>query len=278
MWTAFNFCAGTNGRHPEAGSNKWCVFVRIPFWSAQQETCVTWRLQPPSQSSSSPNTLLPPSSEREVRRRGGGGEKDHPHWDHSPSIRPFHTLWTWNNQGLIAAVCLCRPWLIAGRLTVLRPIGFGRDRGEQSRQAWRCSRGHISKDTHKHSFYLFIPCYSLLSSSSGFPAILTKRRSAPSDRWCQGLVFEFILVHLIEFLLFTNYWGALFTLRVVIRGHCLLAHCSEWILATVVVLVVINEPSFIATEPSEYHNGRPQSSSMPVICIHWKYLHKIRLH
>lgn len=35
-----------------------------------------------------------------------GGEKDHPHWDHSASIRPFHTLWTWNNRGLIAAVCL----------------------------------------------------------------------------------------------------------------------------------------------------------------------------
>lgn len=109
-----------------------------------------------------------PSSHLPVRGRwgwgGGGKEKDHPHWDHSPSIRPFHTLWTWNNQGLIAAVCLCRPWLIAGRLTVLRPIEpRGRDRGEQSRQAWGCSRGHISKDTHKHSFYLFIPCYSLLS-------------------------------------------------------------------------------------------------------------------
>lgn len=36
-----HFCIGTNGRHPEAGSNKWRVFVQIPFWSAQQETCVT---------------------------------------------------------------------------------------------------------------------------------------------------------------------------------------------------------------------------------------------
>lgn len=107
-----------NGCHPEAGSNKWRVFVWIPFWSAQQETCVTWR--PANQ----PPHHLPPSSRREggEGRRGGGrwwwrgrqeergrrGEKDHPHWDHSPSIRPFHTLWTWNNRGLIAAVCLRR--------------------------------------------------------------------------------------------------------------------------------------------------------------------------
>lgn len=64
------------------------------------------------------NTLLPPSREggREVEEKRG--EKDHPHWDHSPSIRPFHTLWTWNNQGLIAAVCLCRPWPKPRRLTV----------------------------------------------------------------------------------------------------------------------------------------------------------------
>lgn len=40
------------------------------------------------------------------RERRDEGEKDHPHWDHSPSIRAFHTRWTWNNQSLIAAVCL----------------------------------------------------------------------------------------------------------------------------------------------------------------------------
>lgn len=52
-----------------------------------------------------PSFHNPPAPSRKGERRDEG-EKDHPHWDHSPSIRPFHTLWTWNNQSLIAAVCL----------------------------------------------------------------------------------------------------------------------------------------------------------------------------
>lgn len=71
--------------------------------------------------------LLPPSRKGEVRGREWDGG-DHPHWDHSPSIRPFHTLWTWNNQGLIAAVCLCRPWLKTPRLTALSQSGPAAER------------------------------------------------------------------------------------------------------------------------------------------------------
>lgn len=100
----------------------------------------------------SPPQFPPPTFQREGGEVGEGGkeregEKDHPHWDHSPWIRPFHTLWTWNNQGLIAAVCLRRPWLKARRLTVLRPDRLQPQRGERHGQDWGCSRGHISK-TH----------------------------------------------------------------------------------------------------------------------------------
>lgn len=148
-----HFCIGTNGRHPEAGSNKWCVFVQIPFWSAQQETCVTWCLQPPppspqptttTTSSQSSPPLLPPSSEREVRR----GEKDHPHWDHSPSIRAFHTLWTWNNRGLIAAVCLWRLWLEAWRLSSSEARRLG-----PVKTGWDAPGGLLS--TGRHIFLAF---------------------------------------------------------------------------------------------------------------------------
>lgn len=68
-----HFCIGTNGRHPEAGSNKWCVFVQIPFWSAQQETCVTWCLQPTPHPTSSQSSPPPSTFQWEGGEEGGEG-------------------------------------------------------------------------------------------------------------------------------------------------------------------------------------------------------------
>lgn len=173
----FNCCVGTSIRwsrdthtYPEAGSNKWCVFVQIPFWSAQQETCVTWCLQSPPQHSSFSSTT--PSSH--LPERGREGEKDHPHWDHSPSIRPFHTLWTWNNQGLIAAVCLCWPWLKPCRLTVQSRLASAVER----RSPGMLQRTHKQRRTHTLTYFfsVFIPCDFSHPLFPSFPPILQGSR------------------------------------------------------------------------------------------------------
>lgn len=156
-----------NGCHPEAGSNKWRVFVWIPFWSAQQETCVTWR--PANQPPPPPPTFQQEGGRWGKERRGyvvvegsAGGEREEGR-EGPPSLgsQPL-------NQALSHPVNLKQSWFNSSCLSALGPkagarLGSsqGRSAGrgptleeKQSGQARRCSRGHIA---HKHPFISSLP-------------------------------------------------------------------------------------------------------------------------
>lgn len=133
------------------------VFFSRFHFSPLSKKHVTWCLHPSPYTQTHtcthnppPPQYPPPTFQREgCEVEGKRGEKDHPHWDHSPSIRPFHTLWTWNNQVLIAAVCLCRPWLKPCRLTV-----HGRSASAAERTEWTehgmLHRTHKQRHTQTH--------------------------------------------------------------------------------------------------------------------------------
>lgn len=121
--------------------------------------------------------------ERREVRCGRRGEKDHPHWDHSPSISPFHTLWTWNNQGLIAAVCLSRP-----RLKV--QISSGCSGNRDAVLGW-----DAPEDTHSSAFSLF---------PSHPPLCLRVHGDVSGHIYADGHLLV-ILVHQIVRLLFSSF-------------------------------------------------------------------------
>ena len=113
-----------------------------------------------SRDACNPLPYLPLSASSHLPERGrwrgkeGRKKKDHPNWDHSPSIRPFHTLWTWNNQGLIAAVCLRRPQLKVGT----GPQSRGRSASASEQRGARMLQGtHQQRHTQTLLLLLYSP-------------------------------------------------------------------------------------------------------------------------
>lgn len=146
--------------------------------------------------------------------------------------------------------------------------------GRQRRRALRCSSGPMSKDAHKHSFYPFIPGFSLLPSSVFHIAVFMKRWYALP---ILILAFALVLVHVVQFVL-VFFLGGGIHIDAVHAVWTLLIGSLQW-MDSEPCCFAYHEMRFMATEPSEYRtNSGPQLSSMPMISIHWKYLHKIRLH
>lgn len=178
----------------------------------------------------SPPQLPPPTFQWEggevgEGERGGGGGGRPPSLGSQPLNQALSHPVNLKQSGFNSS-CLSVPTLAKSEEAHGAEADRLRPRGERSRQDWGCSRGHISEDTNN----LFIPCYSLLSSSFSFPAILqcswrdgSLLQIAHVRVWCLNL----LLAHWIEFVLFTNCFGALFMLRVIVRGQCSLAHSSE---------------------------------------------------
>ena len=197
-----------------------------------------------------PNPPPPPSSSSHLPERGrcGGGGRE---GERPPSLgsQPL-------NQTLSHPVNLKQSGFNSSCLSVPAPAKTMKAHSAEpiGRQAWGCSKGHRSKDTHKHFFSVFIPRYSFLSSSSSFPAVLQgswRDGRLPQIAGVRVWYSKVILVHRIEFVLFSGCCRGFYSRCVSSFVDIVHWERSEWIFVMVVVLVSSTEPNFISSEPSE---------------------------
>lgn len=235
--------------------------------------------QPQSSSSSSPTT----SSHLPVRggRWGGGGREGGR--ERPPSLgsqplnqtlsHPVNLKQSGFNSSCLSAAALAKTTSGSQRRADrLRPL-TEQNRTEQRRQAWGCSKGHMSKDMQGLLFSPLCPPATLFSPHPlAFSAILqgSQRDDAlPSDRWCQGLVFE-------------GYFGSSDWVCVVFKllqgfiPHCVssftdIAHWdrSEWIFGPGCCFGYYHWAKLYPIRAIKYHIKRPQLSSMQSVlrCI-----------